>query len=402
MKPPKAPPIGYGFIQPTIEAEDYVLGGYSKLKGEIINESGDWTQFLPQGEPQAPKFETNACTCFGTSNAIETYLNFVFGSNTNLSDRMMAVGAKIDPKRGAVPKAAADFLRKNWSVSESSWPMEGVETVEEYFKPLPDVLYKEALQDKGDFTLGYEYVQPTPNNLREALKRGTVCMSVALWLGDDGKYYRPQGWNDSHWLQLVRIYDNGDMLAFDSYAPYLKTIKKGFLPQTAYRYTLNEKQVDSILISLVKIIKTIQAWLATQPAMPPVETQPTRLEVWAKAIQAEESSKPPRVTDVNVRLKNPGNLKYTSYTASLGGKKSTVPGLDGGTFCEFPTYTDGLNALKQFLRDAVDGKLKSYKPTDTLKKFTQTYANPPNLGYATNVAKKLGVTIETQIREILK
>ena len=398
----KQPP-GHGFIQPEIETGvDYVFGAYSNLGGEIINESGDWTAWLPSGEAQAPRFETNACTCFGTSNAVETLVNFIFGNTTNLSDRMVAKGAGVDPKRGAVPKAAADFIRKNWAVQEGEWPMEGVQTVEEYYKELPAVLYTIAKEDKADYELGYEYVTPSPDQLREALKRGTVCMSVALWLGEDGKYYRPTGWADSHWIMLVKIYENGDMLVLDSYAPYLKTIKAGFLPQTAYRYTLNEKQVDSILISIAKIIKTIQAWLATQKATPPIETQPTRLEVWAKAIQAEESSKPPRVTDVNVRLKNPGNLKYTSYTASLGGKKSTVPGLDGGTFCEFPTYTDGLNALKQFLRDAVDGKLKSYKPTDTLKKGTQTYANPPNLGYATNVAKKLGVTIETQIREILK
>lgn len=262
MRPPETQPQEtiHGFIPQPIEVgKDYIFGGeYTKLKGEIINETGDWTPWLPSGEPQNIGFETNACTCYGTSNAVETLVNFTFGEQTNLSDRMVAKGAGIDPKRGAVPKLAADFLRKNWSVQEEVWPMAGVQSVDEYYKKFPDILYAEAKQDKGDYALGYEFVNPSLANLKEALKRGTVCISVSLWLGEDGKYYKPEGWRDSHWLQLVRIFDNGDLLVNDSYAPYLKTVRAGFTPEFAYRYELNPE----FLSAMQKLINAIKDFLA--------------------------------------------------------------------------------------------------------------------------------------------
>lgn len=130
------------------------------------------------------------------------------------------------------------------------------------------------------------------------------------------------------------------------------------------------------------------------PTPPPVPTPlPSHIPLWAAAIQVQEGFAPGSVSYVN---NNPGNLKYTAYTKTLG-----AIGHDGHNFCIFKDYTAGTKALQQFLIDACQGRLLSYKPSMTLKEFTQIYAEPPSLNYVTGVAKTLGVPITIEIQELL-
>ena len=127
------------------------------------------------------------------------------------------------------------------------------------------------------------------------------------------------------------------------------------------------------------------------------------LRKWAGAIQVYEGYYP---FSRSYRTKNPGNLKFTAYTQSLGAIKADVAG-----FCIFPTYEAGFEALCQFLKDAANGELKAYhtggiKPSDfTLLQFFTAYApssdknNPA--AYASFVAKQLGVDPQTKINTFL-
>lgn len=130
----------------------------------------------------------------------------------------------------------------------------------------------------------------------------------------------------------------------------------------------------------------------------PIPVQQNRIKIWALAIQHNEGGKP---NDLNTQLRNPGNLKYTQLTASLGGKPGPK-GSDGGVFCKFDTYEQGFNALCRFLNFAASGQLKSYKATMTLRQFTQIYANPPTQAYAKDVAARLGVSVDVMIQDLLK
>ena len=122
-----------------------------------------------------------------------------------------------------------------------------------------------------------------------------------------------------------------------------------------------------------------------------------RIEEWALSIQHAEGGKP---NDLNTRNRNPGNLKFTSYTASLGGKKGSA-GSDGGNFCVFDTYQDGFKALCQFLTDACTNKLKSYRRTMTLDEFSKVFANVPlGHGYQKSIALRLRVPLSIQIKEL--
>ncbi len=135
--------------------------------------------------------------------------------------------------------------------------------------------------------------------------------------------------------------------------------------------------------------------ILTPPVVPPVLPPPphlSKIPVWALAIQHAEGGKP---QDRNTRNHNPGNLKYTSYTASLGATPTD------GNFCYFADYHTGFQALCQFLHDAATGKLHSYSPGMTLDAFTTVYASPPNANYINSVANALGVHITIQIKELL-
>lgn len=251
-------PRGHGLIIESPTETDYVAGD-GKLAGEVINPTGDWTPFIPTFEHQAPGFETNSCASHGTLNALEILHKFFYGSEINLSDRMLAKGSGTNPARGNTPQAVAYWFRKNWSVLQEDWPMDGVRTAEEFYKELPDLLYSKASIVKDENVFGYEAINnPTKPRLQEALTKGAVCISVALLIDENGLYYKPTGWRDGHWLTLLKIKPNGNYLVFDSYDPSIKEIRADFVPEIAYRYVLNEEITDALTL----LINAIKAWLA--------------------------------------------------------------------------------------------------------------------------------------------
>lgn len=123
----------------------------------------------------------------------------------------------------------------------------------------------------------------------------------------------------------------------------------------------------------------------------------SQLTQFAKAIELHEGYyKGSR----SYRNNNPGNLRYTAYTASLGAKAK-----DTGSFCIFRSYNEGFEALRGFLRDACTNKLRAYKGTMTLYDFFNVYApaadknNPKR--YADFVATYLNISAETQIETLV-
>jgi len=127
------------------------------------------------------------------------------------------------------------------------------------------------------------------------------------------------------------------------------------------------------------------------------------LDKFIDAIQQFEGYFPPCKAypkgSLSFRNCNPGNLRYTEYTKSLGGTK----GLNG--FAAFKTLAAGRKALGQFLKDAAGNKLKAYKGQLTLKQFFAIYApvtdnNSPS-HYALSVAANLGVDPAILIKDLI-
>lgn len=121
-----------------------------------------------------------------------------------------------------------------------------------------------------------------------------------------------------------------------------------------------------------------------------------RIEAWAKAIQRHEGYYP---GSASYRNNNPGNFRCSSLVMGEFGATKCVNNL-----AVFPTFEKGFAALKQFLIYACTDQLRSYKKEMTLHEFYSVYA-PSNdgnnpLNYATAVAKEMGVSVGTKIKDL--
>ncbi len=146
-----------------------------------------------------------------------------------------------------------------------------------------------------------------------------------------------------------------------------------------------------ILKKLIDLKIKLLNYLLNQQRM----NEPNRIEKFALAIREHEGWYQGSRSWRNL---NPGNLKFNNQYKSIGQDK------DG--FARFRVYEDGFNALCHQLTIACNGESKVYNPEMTLLDFFNVYApsgdgqNNP-IAYATAVSKKIGITVDTKLKDIL-
>lgn len=224
----------YGFIQPVIEKSDYFLGS-GKLGSVVLNESGDWREFLPMMEKQRINFEPYACVSFGILSALEMIYMLLWEVEPNYSDRFTAKMSETNPNRGNSPKKVSETIKKYGTVPEEKWPM--TETLIEYYKDIPITIKDIGKIWRKHYGFGYEYIDKS--QLREALKRSPVGVAVSAWQqNNNGEYIYFGSWN--HWCILV-AYDRQDRpIIWDSYDKGLKTLEKDYNFGFPQIYTLKK------------------------------------------------------------------------------------------------------------------------------------------------------------------
>jgi len=269
----------YGLIIPKIETKEegveHFLGSIEKLRGMVINPSGDWTSYLPEKEPQNKRnVETFGCTIWGTLNALETLLKFK-GYNVNYSDRYIALVGKmkgeIDLRKnqGANPHIVAELIRKiTGCLREDRLPFsDDIKTIDDYYNISETILtelLKEGQRWYDEWELKHEWVFTggKPNEkrllLQQALQKGSVCVSVVAWYFDGKRYYKPEGLVDNHWVQLVAT-PALKYIIFDSYDAYLKELDPLYNFTIAKVFYLIPAQpklsiIEKILQEIVKLI----------------------------------------------------------------------------------------------------------------------------------------------------
>lgn len=120
---------------------------------------------------------------------------------------------------------------------------------------------------------------------------------------------------------------------------------------------------------------------------------PAKIVAWAEAVSQGEGA--------TLASNNPGNLKYSTLTASWGATKGHQAS-DGGFLCQFKTTEQGFTALCNFLMLACEGELIISHPQPcTLQAFTERYAGNPPQGYIQRIADYLGVSLTTDISTFL-
>ena len=253
----------YGLKLEPVLPDEWVLGAVGDVRGEDILPSGDWRPFIPNVAEyqQFPGFEPYNCTIFGSSNAIETLIKFHYGLVVNWSDRFGGKIAEVGIG-GTSPHKACEAIRTKGLPYEEEWPWNpSLDTFDEYYSEIPKEIFKKAEEqflEQWDFK--HAWLGGDNASLKAGLKKGAVCLSVPAWFeGKDGIYYRPEGIEDNHWVQLVHMEEGKYKLVLDSYpddgqplkkiawdmhhyAAKLYTVKKG----VAEEYSLKKKLIDLI------------------------------------------------------------------------------------------------------------------------------------------------------------
>ena len=130
------------------------------------------------------------------------------------------------------------------------------------------------------------------------------------------------------------------------------------------------------------------------PTVPESEDRqfPPMIVSWARAIGLGEGA--------SLQSNNPGNLKYSTLTASWGGTKGRAA-TDGGYLCNFPDEKTGMDALCNFLVLGAEDQLLAFHKARTLTAFTKVYAGNPPEGYIDGIVSYLGVPGDTNIATFL-
>ena len=224
-------PKNYGFIVPIIKEEDFHFGA-GQIVGQVLQESGQWDDFLPQPEDQNKNgIDVDGCTAFGTTNAYEILFRRKFGEY-DFSDRGLYIEAKIRPP-GADPNYVIDTFRKKASPKESSLPFDSsIDTLEKYWSPdpLPKNLVDEANQFLKGYVIGHDWVASgtvvSPEVIKTALKFSPLCVGVYAWALDGDKYVRMG--DDCHWTVIYGYEDGQYWKVWDSYDPNIKYLAWDF------------------------------------------------------------------------------------------------------------------------------------------------------------------------------
>lgn len=250
----------YGFHPDQVEfkPEDYVFGA-GQLAGVVLQEDGDWTNWIPIFEAQAPGYETSGCTVFGTLNALEMLHKRLFGNEPNYSDRFTYINAGIT-LAGANPQNACESIRKQGVIDQELLPMP--QTYAEFAQPKPMF---DTLLDKGKqwkFSFGHDWVLKNEVNnerLRQALRYSPLGVSVTAWEEKDGVYI-DSGRLNNHWCVLVK-FDGDKPVVFDSYKKELKTLSADHKIFFAKRYSLSPQMKGEEVYGgiIVGIFKTLWA-----------------------------------------------------------------------------------------------------------------------------------------------
>lgn len=406
-----------GFIAPEITPDQYIFGA-GNVGLQVVQEDGNWGPLLPIEEVQNIRdIETYNCTAFGTTNAVELLLYKLTGKRLNYSDRWVGIIAGTQAP-GNDPHKVAEAIRKYGLIPEEMLPFaDDIKTIDEYYSfkgADKEACYRAGREWLATYEFKHEWTftpgQPILeqlNNMKLALKGSPQCVAVYAWASTEKDVYYKNG-QENHWTTIYNIEDY--MKVFDSYKPFKKDLEHNLLYCKRYSITLKTAEdpvkigiMQQLVNALMKLVGLYKEQVDALPKPTPIVMAPplpsptenplkeTKIEKWAKAISKWEG---------DTQGTNPGNLKYSSLTASWGAKKGRKA-LDGGNFCIFPSYQEGMLALCNFLTLGCKDQLRAFHKARTLESFMKVYAGNPPRNYIEGVRKELGVPLETPIENFL-
>lgn len=316
--------MDYGYIRDEIGEDDWLLGSGKATKrfgGDEINPGGDWSAFDPEREIQRRNgLETSNCSNFGTNNALIALSKFLafYDFPQNISERYTGVMTGTT-KGGNSPHKVIEIIRSESGViDEEALPWtEAIRTWEDYYSPNPmsSELVRLGKSVLKRFKIGHEWVfhnnSKTENKhelLKQALKRGTVCVSVKAWDKKGSYYVKKKGEDDNHWVWLTH-FDGDHPVIRDHYTPFVKTLSTDYDFERAKLYFLSRHDPQGDYLKLVidwavRVIKRLAELLIQKGE--PVVIEPPPLA-------------PPDLPTIEpIKVKTNREILYDVTAASLG------------------------------------------------------------------------------------
>lgn len=232
----------YGLILDEQKKEDWNFGA-GKLSVDILVEDGDWTPYLPEKELQnLNDIEPSACVTFTVLNCIEALIKRQYNIDRNYSDRFLAMVSGTT-QVGNSPNTVCEFLRKVGVVSQELWPFDKtINSFDKFYSPIPPKLYQLAKEFNEEWEFGHEFVDSRPEMIARALQSSPLLISVPAWfVGDDGKYHRPEGVSDNHATTLIAHKKGEYWRVFDTYDNNIKDVAWGVLPKVVKRFYIKKR-----------------------------------------------------------------------------------------------------------------------------------------------------------------
>jgi hypothetical protein len=259
--------MNYGLCFEKPDPQAHIFAGIED-EFPVLNTSGQWDTWLPVDELQRRDgVESNACATFGTLSAIEILLKHKYGQDENYSDRWLAWNSGTDPKRGNDPHRVSETLRKAGVPYEVEWPF-----AEDFYTNPPPKLFETARGFTERLDYRHKYVKTTEEELKDALTRSPLGVSVTAWRSKDGVFYARKGTPNNHWCVLYG-YDDAKKCwkIFDSYDNTRKLYTYGSSMKVAkvYRIDIKPAHQQSFLIFLLEKLKQLLS----------MQTLPTKREL---------------------------------------------------------------------------------------------------------------------------
>jgi len=249
----------YGFIEPVIEAEHYVLGA-SAVPKTVLMKDCDWRKILAPQEEQSRKFETFNCTTFNTLRSLSRLVYLLTGEQVNFSDRFLGIVAGTLPP-GNDPHTVCEAIRKYGVIPETmlSWT-DDLQNVGEYYSfkgGNEKACYAAGALWLTRFKFLHEWVfkgdlDPSEKikRMQEALQYSPLGVSVNAWREVDGIYVS-NGETNNHWTEEAGKKDLESWIINDSYkdnsGSFEKNLEWLFDFQYCKRYSLELKPVQKRL-----------------------------------------------------------------------------------------------------------------------------------------------------------
>lgn len=160
------------------------------------------------------------CTNYSTLNCLEALIFRHYGELYNFSERYTGVLTETTPE-GNEPNIVIEVIRKTSGlIPEEELPFDdSIRSWNEYYspKPMTEEYLSQGKKWLSKWIVKHEWVTPTSEDMKEALKRSPLGASVFAWAKNaDGLYCRPSPF-ENHWVMIYGYEEGKYWKVFDNY-----------------------------------------------------------------------------------------------------------------------------------------------------------------------------------------